>query len=62
MIIGLRPGAELRAIGEVDYEHAQIIAGRGLQGEDSDQQVAIIGRLYALQRANLSLPAPLPSP
>jgi putative ABC transport system permease protein len=26
MVIGLRPGAELRAIGEVDYEHAQLIA------------------------------------
>ncbi|MGH6690278.1 MAG: hypothetical protein ACREF4_06335, partial [Gammaproteobacteria bacterium] len=49
MLIGLRPGAELRAIGEVDYEHAQLIAGRNLQAEDGDQPVAVIGRLYALQ-------------
>ena len=56
MLIGLRPGAELRAIGEVDYEHAQLIAGRNLQAEDGDQPVAIIGRLYALQRANLKPP------
>ncbi len=56
MLIGLRPGAELRAIGEVDYEHAQLIAGRNLQAEDGDQPVAVIGRLYALQRANLMPP------
>jgi hypothetical protein len=60
MIIGLRPGAELRAIGEVDYEHARIIAGRNLQAEDSDQPVAVIGRLYALQRTNIKL-TPSPS-
>lgn len=28
MVIGLRPGAALRAIGEIDYEHARIITGR----------------------------------
>jgi putative ABC transport system permease protein len=56
MLIGLRPGAELRAIGEVDYEHAQLIAGRNLQAEDGDQPVAVIGRLYARQRANLKPP------
>src|SRR6266511_3096172 len=56
MIIGLRPAAELRAIGEVDYEHARLIAGRGLQAEDGDQPVAVIGRLYALQRVNLKPP------
>jgi hypothetical protein len=28
MIIGLRPGAHMRAIGEVDYENARIIAGK----------------------------------
>lgn len=62
MIIGLRPGAELRAIGEVDYEHVRIIAGRSLQAEDSDQPVAVIGRLYALQRTNIKLPPFHPSP
>ena len=56
MLIGLHPGAELRAIGEVDYEHAQLIAGRNLQAEDRDQPVAVIGRLYALQRAHLTPP------
>jgi len=56
MLIGLRPGAELRAIGEVDYEHARLIAGRNLQAEDHDQPVAVIGRLYALQRAHLQPP------
>jgi putative ABC transport system permease protein len=56
MIIGLRPGAELRAIGEVDYEHARLIAGRSLQAEEHNQPVAVIGRLYALRRANLTSP------
>jgi hypothetical protein len=56
MVIGLHPGAELRAIGEVDYEHARIIAGRDLRAGDGDQPVAVIGRLYALQRAHLQPP------
>lgn len=27
MVIGMNPGAEMREIGEVDYEHAAITAG-----------------------------------
>lgn len=50
MIIGLRPGAPLRAIGEVDYESAQIIAGRNLGAGDEGQNVAVVGRLYAHER------------
>jgi putative ABC transport system permease protein len=58
MIIGLRPGAELRAIGEVDYEHARLVAGRSLRAEDENQPVAVIGQLYALQRVHLQPPFP----
>ncbi|MBI2961862.1 MAG: ABC transporter permease, partial [Betaproteobacteria bacterium] len=50
MVIGLRPGAALRAIGEVDYENARIMAGRNLTPDDEDANVAIAGRLYAEQR------------
>jgi hypothetical protein len=50
MIIGLRPGAAMRAIGEVDYENARILAGRGLAPTDTEARVAVVGRLYARQR------------
>jgi hypothetical protein len=48
MVIGLHPGAALRAIGEVDYENARIVSGRNLKA--GDENVAIVGRLYAEQR------------
>lgn len=54
MVIGLHPGAALRAIGEVDYENARIIAGRTVQASDADANVAIVGRLYAAQRLGIS--------
>lgn len=50
MIISLRPGAPMRAIGEVDYENARIVAGRGLSAQDEDCTVAIVGKLYARER------------
>jgi len=50
MVIGLHPGAALRAIGEVDYENARIIAGRSFQAEDAGARVVVVGRLYARQR------------
>ncbi|MBI2315467.1 MAG: ABC transporter permease [Betaproteobacteria bacterium] len=50
MVIGLRPGAALRAIGEVDYENARIMVGRNLKADDENANVAIVGRLYAEQR------------
>jgi ABC-type antimicrobial peptide transport system permease subunit len=50
MIIGLRSGAAMRAIGEVDYENARIVAGRGLAPADAAARVAVVGRLYARQR------------
>jgi hypothetical protein len=53
MIIGLHPGAALRAIGEVDYESARIIAGRSFRAEDAGERVAVVGRLYARQRLGL---------
>lgn len=56
MIIGLRPGAALRAIGEVDYENAKIIAGRALRSEDERASVAVVGRLYAEQRLGIDNP------
>lgn len=59
MVIGLHPGAALRAIGEVDYENAQIAAGRNLTKADEDADVAIVGRLYALQRLGIASPAEL---
>jgi cell division protein FtsX len=54
MIIGLRPGAPLRAIGEVDYENARIVAGRGLNPEDEGHDVAVVGRLYARERLGIA--------
>ncbi|HEV8553204.1 MAG TPA: ABC transporter permease [Casimicrobiaceae bacterium] len=56
MLIGLHPGAALRAIGEVDYENARIVAGRNLQAGDEDANVAVVGRLYAAQRLGISDP------
>ena len=53
MIIGMRPGAAMRAIGEVDYENARLIAGRVLRREDAARDVAVVGRLYAKQRLGL---------
>ena len=53
MVIGMRPDAEMRAIGEIDYEHASIVGGRGLALEDAGQNVAVVGRLYALQRTDI---------
>lgn len=50
MLIGLHPGAALRAIGEVDYENARIVVGRNFAPGDEDANVAIVGRLYAAQR------------
>jgi cell division protein FtsX len=54
MVIGLRPGAPMRAIGEVDYENARIVAGRGLGPADEGQDVAVVGRLYARERLGLA--------
>ncbi len=54
MIIGLRPGAPMRAIGEVDYENAKIIAGRGLDEKDATGNVAVVGRLYAKERVGVA--------
>lgn len=53
MIIGLHPGAAMRAIGEVDYENARIVAGRGLATADAQAHVAVAGRLYAKQRLGI---------
>ncbi len=57
MIIGLRPGAAMRAIGEVDYENAHIIVGRALGPEDTESRVAVVGRLYAEQRLGIGEPS-----
>lgn len=57
MVIGLRPGAALRAIGEIDYEHAKIIAGRSLGPDDAQARVAVVGRLYAKQRLGIAAPS-----
>jgi putative ABC transport system permease protein len=54
MVIGLRPGSPMRAIGEVDYDNARIIAGRGLGPEDETQNVAVVGRLYAEERMGIA--------
>lgn len=59
MVIGLHPGASLRAIGEVDYENARIVTGRNLQAGDENAKVAIVGRLYAAQRLGISDPQDL---
>jgi len=57
MVIGLHPGAALRAIGEIDYESARIIAGRSLGPDDAQGRVAVIGRLYARQRVGIAEPS-----
>jgi len=57
MLIGVRPGAALRAIGEVDYENARITAGRVFRQEEAAARVAVVGRLYAQQRLGLVEPA-----
>lgn len=57
MVIGMRPGAALRAIGEVDYENARIVAGRAFRPEDAAAPVAIVGQLYAGQRLGVANPA-----
>lgn len=54
MVIGLHPGAALRAIGEVDYENARIVAGRPFGPGDENENVAIVGRLYAEQRLGVA--------
>lgn len=54
MVIGLRPGAALRAIGEVDYENARLVAGRSFHPDDAQARVAVVGRLYATQRLGLT--------
>lgn len=59
MVIGLHPGASLRAIGEVDYENARIVAGRNIDKGDESASVAIVGRLYAAQRLGLADPSEL---
>ena len=56
MLIGLRPGAPLRAIGEVDYENARIVAGRNLGPQDEDRDVAVVGRHYARERLGIVAP------
>lgn len=53
MIIGLRPGSPMRAIGEVDYENARVVAGRALNPSDEGRDVAIVGKLYARERLRL---------
>lgn len=50
MIIGMQPNAEMRAVGEIDYEAARIIAGRKFNPDDKKKRVAIVGRAYAEQR------------
>jgi len=54
MIIGMRPGAAMRAIGEIDYENARLIAGRALQEKDLGQPAAVVGKLYAKERLGLA--------
>lgn len=55
MAIGLRPGAPMRAIGEVDYENARVVAGRGFGPADEGRNVAIVGRLYARERLGVDI-------
>lgn len=55
MVIGLRPTAPMRAIGEVDYENARIIAGRSLSETDADRDVVVVGRLYAKERLGVDV-------
>lgn len=58
MVIGLHPGAALRTIGEIDYEHANLIAGRTFSSDDAHASVAVVGRLYARQRLGIEKPSP----
>jgi putative ABC transport system permease protein len=55
MVIGLRPGAPMRAIGEVDYENAKIIGGRALREGDTD--AVVVGRVYAQERLGIGEPS-----
>ncbi|MDP2332936.1 MAG: ABC transporter permease [Reyranella sp.] len=55
MVIGLRPGAQMRAIGEVDYENARVVAGRVFGPADEGRNVAIVGRLYARERLGVDI-------
>lgn len=54
MVIGLRPGSPMRAIGEVDYENARIVSGRAFGPADEGRDVAIVGRLYARERLGMA--------
>ena len=54
MIIGLRPGSPMRAIGEVDYENARVVVGRALTPADEGRDVAIVGKLYARERLRMT--------
>ncbi len=54
MVIGLQPGAPMRAIGEVDYENARIVAGRAFSPADEGRNVAIVGKLYARERLRIA--------
>ncbi len=56
MIIGLQAGSALRAVGEIDYESAEMIAGRSLQPADEGEDLAVVGRLYAMQRLGAATP------
>jgi len=56
MIIGLQAGSALRAVGEIDYESAEIVVGRSLQPEDEGKDLAVVGSLYAVQRLGVSEP------
>ncbi len=56
MVIGLRPSAPMRAIGEVDYENARVVAGRGMTPADEGRDVAIVGKLYARERLRIADP------
>lgn len=60
MVIGTPPGAPMRAIGEVDYENARILAGRAFRPEDARARVAVVGRLYARQRLGMADPGSAP--
>lgn len=59
MVIGLRPGSPMRAIGEVDYENARIAAGRALMPADEGRDVAVVGKLYARERLRIADPKAL---
>lgn len=59
MVIGLRPGSPMRAIGEVDYENARIVAGRALTPADEGRDVAVVGKLYARERLRIADPKTL---